>query len=202
MIVYGTRSKLLATDSLQESCPHCGANNSVLLYVFQKYAHVFWIPLFPIGKIAVSQCTSCKKVSKQKELSPAALLSAENLKTQSKTPIWTFSGLAVIALIIVLTVISERNKDQRNGKLILSPQSGDVFEVKTKDQQYTLYKVDNVQGDSVYVKINNYETNKVSGISDLKRKGESAYSEELYSIHKKDLLEMLNKGEIIDIDRN
>jgi len=202
MIIYGSRSKLLATELLQESCPHCGANNRTQLYVFQKYAHIFWIPLFPIGRMTVSQCTNCKKVSKEKELSSAAHLTADNLKTQSKTPIWTFSGLAVIAALIVFVVITERNKNERNAKLILAPQSGDIFEVKTKEQQYTLYKVENVQGDSVFVKINNYETNKESGIADIKQKGEAAFSEELFSIHKKDLNEMYTKGEIINIDRN
>jgi len=129
-------------------------------------------------------------------------LSSDNLKSQSKTPLWTFSGLALIVILITVGVVNDRNKDQRNAKLISSPQSGDVLEVKTKENQYTLFKVDNVRGDSIFLRVHNYETNKIDGLSDLRRKGDSAYSEDLYSIDKKDLKKMFEKGEIIDIDRN
>jgi len=77
-----------------------------------------------------------------------------------------------------------------------------VLEVKTKENQYTLFKVDNVRGDSIFLRVHNYETNKIDGLSDLRKKGDSAYSEDLYSIDKKDLKKMFEKGEIIDIDRN
>ena len=78
------------------------------------------------------------------------------------------------------------------------PQSGDIFQIKTKDNQYTLYKVDEVQGDSVFVKANNYETNSASGLDDLKKK---EYSEDILGFTKTELKQMLDKGEIIDIDR-
>jgi hypothetical protein len=129
-------------------------------------------------------------------------LSSDNLKSQSKTPLWTFSGLALIVILITVGVVNDRNKDQRNAKLISSPKSGDVLEVKTKENQYTLFKVDNVHGDSIFLRVHNYETNKIDGLSDLRKKGDSAYSEDLYSIDKNDLKKMFEKGEIIDIDRN
>ena len=76
-----------------------------------------------------------------------------------------------------------------------------IFEIKTKDNQYTLYKVDNVQGDSVFVHPNQYETNKESGLNDLKAKGDASYSEEITPFLKSELRQMLEKGEITDIDR-
>lgn len=201
MIIYGTKSKELAKQVLTDKCPNCGRQNSIEIYVFQKYAHVFWIPLFPIGKTALSQCDHCKQVLKEKQIPSSLLSSYATIKAQSKTPIWTFSGLALIVALIAFAFVSEKKKDEKNAKLILSPQSGDIFEVKTEDLQYTLYKVDGLQGDSVLIRVNNYETNKVTGLSDLKRKGEAAYSEDLFAIHKKDLQQMLDKGEIMDIER-
>ena len=127
--------------------------------------------------------------------------SYDNLKLQTKTPIWTFSGLALVAILISIGVVSAQKNDAKNAQLILSPQSGDVFEVKTKDNQYTLFKVDNVKGDSIFLRVNEYETNKLSGLNDLKRKGDMAYSEETFSFLKSELKEMLSKGEIIDIER-
>ena len=171
------------------------------MHVFQKYAHVFWIPFFPMGKTGVSQCDHCKQVLKLKEMPASLTASYDNLKSQTKTPIWMFSGLALVAVLITIGVINDKKKDEKNAQLILTPQSGDIFEIKTKDNQYTLYKIDQIQGDSVFVRVNNYETNKATGIDDLKKKGDNAYSEEVLGLSKSELKVMLDKGEIIDVDR-
>ena len=201
MIIYGVKATDIAPPVLIANCPNCGAQNSTYLHVFQRYAHIFWIPLFPIGKTAVSQCSHCKQVLKLKEMPPALVNTYEQAKAEAKTPVWTFSGLAVVAVIIIIGVISDKNKDQRNAKLILAPKAGDIFEIKTKDRQYTLYRVDQVEADSVIIRINKFETDKVSGLADLKSKGESGYDEEQYAIAKSQLQTMFNKGEVLDIDR-
>jgi len=201
MIIYGSKGTQLAKEVLYDKCPNCGTQNSIEMHVFQQYAHVFWIPFFPIGKTAVSQCTHCKQVLKLKEMPPALTNSYDRLKAETKTPVWTFSGLAVVAILISIGVVADKNKDQRNAKLILTPHKGDIFEIKTKENQYTLYKIEEVQGDSVFIRINKYETDKLTGIGKLKNKGQSAYSEEQYSLAKSELKTMLDKGEILDIDR-
>ncbi|MEO6317126.1 MAG: zinc-ribbon domain-containing protein [Chitinophagaceae bacterium] len=201
MIVYGTRSTELEKELVSEKCANCGTQHSILLHVFQKYAHIFWIPFFPIGKTAVSQCGNCKQVLNLKQM-PASLSAAcENIKPRSKTPIWMFSGLALLAAIIVAAGIGNHQQTKRNTALILTPKSGDIFEVKTKEHQYTLYKVTAMQGDSALIQINQYETNKESGLSDLKRKGATAYSAEIYAFSRAELNQMFKDGEIIDIDR-
>ncbi|MEJ7684432.1 MAG: hypothetical protein WKG06_42615 [Segetibacter sp.] len=125
----------------------------------------------------------------------------DNLKSQTKTPIWTFSGLALVAVLITVGILNDKKNDEKNAKLILTPQSGDIFEIKTKDDQYTLYKVENIEGDSAFIRIHQFETNKVTGLADLKRKGESAYSEDVFPFSKTELKIMLDKGEILDIER-
>ena len=201
MIIYGSKTKQLAKEVLIDKCPNCGTQSRVELYVFQKYAHIFWIPFFPLGKIAVSQCDHCKQVLKLKEM-PASLTTAyENLRAQTKTPIWTFSGLALFTVLIATGILNDKKNDEKNARLVLALQSGDIFEVKTKENQYTLYQVENIEGDSAFIRINQFETNKVSGLADLKSKGESAYSEDVYPFSKTELKVMLEKGEIIDIQR-
>ena len=83
----------------------------------------------------------------------------------------------------------------------MAPQSGDIFEIKTRDNQYTLYKVENIEGDSAFIRANQFESNKISGLADLKRKGEGAYSEFVFPVAKTELKQMLEKGEILDIER-
>jgi len=201
MIIYGSKQKLIGTEIQTEKCINCGRKNNVQLNIFQNYAHVFWIPFFPTGKTGISQCEHCKQVSKLKELSPSTKLAYDNLKGQSKTPVWMFSGIAVLGLFILFVVYQGKVNDRKNTALILSPKQGDIFEIKTKDNQHTLYKVDNVQGDSVFVRFNQYETNKATGLTNLKRKGDAAYIDGSIPFLKSELKQMLEKGEIRDIDR-
>ncbi|MDB5279935.1 MAG: zinc-ribbon protein [Ferruginibacter sp.] len=201
MIVYGTKSTQLLKETLIERCPNCSTPNSIEMHIFQKYAHIFWIPFFPIGKTAISQCGHCKQVLKLKEMPVSLKTDYENLKLQTKTPVWTFAGAALLAIAITAGVISDRKNDEKNATLILLPKAGDIFEVKTKASQYTLYKVSAIEGDSAIVRINNFETNKISGLADLKSKGDTAYAEDEFAYSKKELKAMLDKGEIIDIDR-
>jgi len=202
MIIYGVRSTQLAKEIITDKCSGCGTQNSTELYVFQKYAHVFWIPLFPVGKTVVSECHHCKQVLKQKEMPSALISSYEKIKSQTKTPVWTFAGLAVFAVILLLDLSTTRKNDKENAQYILAPKSGDILEIKTKENQYTVYKIDEVQGDSVLIRINEYETNKLSGLGELKAKGEKSFSDETFSFSKAELKTMLEKGEIIDIERN
>jgi len=201
MIIYGSKTTQVASENINDKCSNCGTQNSIQMIVFQKYAHVFWIPIFPIGKTAATQCSHCKQVFQKKEFTGNLNNDFENLKSKSKTPIWTFSGLALIAALIIWGTISSRQNDEKKSKFILTPQKGDIYEIKKDYNQYTLYKVENIVGDTVFVLVNLYETNKISGLSDLKGKGDEAFIQESLPILKADLKVMLDKGQIIDIDR-
>lgn len=58
-----------------------------------------------------------------------------------------------------------------------------------------------MEGNTVSLLVNDYVTNKSSGINNLKRKGANAYSEETFELTKAALKQMFDQGEIIDIDR-
>ena len=201
MIVYGSKASQMATEKTNETCASCGTPGSIQMTLFQRYAHIFWIPLFPIGKVGVTECSHCRQVLEKKAFSRNLNTSYEVMKSKTKTPVWTFSGLAVLTVLIAWGVVTGKQNDERNAALILVPQQGDVYEVKKEDKQYTLFKVESVVGDTVLVLLNEYETNKVTGLSDIKAKGEEAYDAEALPILKADLKAMLEKGEIIDIDR-
>jgi hypothetical protein len=198
MIIYGSRAKQVGHEHLTDKCPNCESQNTLDLFVFQRYAHVFWIPFVPIGKTGVSQCGNCKQVLKLNQM-PAYLKAAyQRAQAQTKTPIWMFLGLAAVVVLIGVAVLDGKKKDAKNAQLILSPQAGDVMEYKTKTGSYTLLKVESVTADSVFMRENNYETDKESGIYQLKSK---EYALEVESISKKDLKALFDKGNILDIDR-
>jgi len=201
MIIYGTKSKQLAAELLNDKCTSCGTQHSTDMHVFQKYAHVYWVPMFPLGKTAVSQCDHCKLILKHNEM-PASLKSSyEDVKSRTKTPIWMFAGLAIIGVLIAIGAIASSNDDKRNIQLVSAAQPGDFYEVKLNYKSYTLYKVDQVKGDSVYVRMLDYETNKQSGLSDLKKKSDHDYAEETVGYSVKELKKMVEDGDIVDVDR-
>lgn len=70
MIFYGTKSTQIGTESLFDKCSNCGTQNSLEMVVFQKYAHVYWIPFFPLGRTGATQCSNCKQVVQNKKSLP------------------------------------------------------------------------------------------------------------------------------------
>jgi hypothetical protein len=75
------------------------------MHVFQRYAHIFWIPFFPIGKTGASQCGHCKQVLKEKEMPSSLKMAFDDVKSRTKTPYWTFAGVAIIVVLIVLDLM-------------------------------------------------------------------------------------------------
>jgi len=201
MIIYGSRATTVATEVCNDACTSCGTKNSVQITVYQRYAHIFWIPLFPIGKTGLSQCSHCKQVLKKKEFGANLRSEYDILKFKSKTPVWTFSGIALLSVFVLTAIIGGKQREVRNSTLIAAPQAGDVYEVKRNYKQYTLYKVSSVEGDTVFLLVNEYETNKISGLSDLKSMGDDAFDQEPMPVLKTELQEMFDNGKIIDIDR-
>ena len=149
----------------------------------------------------MTQCTHCKQVLEKKEFNPILRSSYEMVKAKSKTPLWTFSGLVLLVALFILGGITSNRNAEQNAQFIAAPQRGDVYEIKLDNKQYTLYKVENIVGDTVFVLAHEYESNKRRGLSDLKKRGDLAYFPEPFSILKSDLEAMLESNEILDIDR-
>lgn len=199
MIFYGTRATSLGEENINETCPSCGTPNSVHMAVFQKYAHVYWIPFFPIGKTGASVCTHCKQSLELKQMPPAFKEKYERIKAHKSAPVWTFSGLGIIAVLIVIGIISSRITDGKVAKLVKEPKAGDVYELLI-GSKYSLMKVMEVSGDSVWVAESNYEAEYSSGLSKIKEK-EDAFSDDEVLYTKARLAEMAKDGDIQDIER-
>jgi hypothetical protein len=203
MIVYGHRATKTGHQSLfGVKCGHCEAKDSLEMYTFSRYAHIFWIPLFPYKKEAVTQCNHCKEILSKKEFSSDLLAKYEEMKLNIKTPYWQFIGLAAIALLVTLGIYTGIQDDKRDKAFLNAPKPGDIYEIKTKGGQYTLFKVAEVKKDSVYVMFNQFETNKKSGLSSKEFIQEDSYVQDEYMpFSKSDLLKMKESGEIQGVKR-
>jgi len=199
MIIYGTKATLLKAEFIFDPCPNCRTANSVQINVYQRYAHIFWIPFFPIGKTGISVCNDCRQVLKLDQMPPSLKSSYDNIKAHTRIPVWTFAGIFLVAMGIIAIIISEKQKDEKVSKFILSPKKDDVFEIKLKDNEYTLYKVQRLEKDTVYFYANKYQTNQETGLSDL---ADKEYDTGMsYGLSKSELIKMNKNDEIIDIDR-
>jgi hypothetical protein len=201
MIIYGSRATQLAKEPISVPCPHCQSSNTIDMYVFQRYAHVFWIPFFPVAKTGASQCGHCKKVLKLKEMPSSLRVAFNEVKSRTKTPLWTFIGVALIGILIINGAIASGMHDARVSERLKSPQAGDILEVKKSAGIFTLYKISAVQADSVAVLPLLYSVNQQSGLSKLESGQYAQFSDEPKMYSRENLSVLLHAGEILDVIR-
>jgi hypothetical protein len=201
MIIYGTRNTQLIKEVLTEKCPNCENQASTEMYVYQKYAHIFWIPFFPISKKGISQCDHCKKVYTDNDMPPVLLKAFFNLEKQTKIPKWTFVGLALIGVLIVSVIYSGITDKQNTTKYIKDLKPNDIIEIKTRTAHFTNMKVVAVSADSVDVIENKQEALLRSGLDEL-GKYASAFSEEVYRLPKTTILKKYEQDTIINVIRS
>lgn len=200
MIVYGTKAVHLKTENLKSiSCPSCGTQGSLVLSIFRKHAHVFWIPLFPIGKTGVSQCQHCKNVLERKEMPENIKNDYYRIANESKGPIWQFAGLGLIAALFVFGVYSNKEESKREKEYLATPMAGDIYEYKTESGSYSSLKVIEVTQDSIFVAPNDYEISKMSQVYKIDKP--ENYTDFYYGLSRDEVNDMYNSGDIFDINR-
>ena len=201
MLIYGTKAPLRKTELIFEPCPNCKRTNCVEINIFQKYLHLFWIPLVPLSKTGWARCAHCGEVFTIFQMSPSMLTSYERIRKNTTTPVWAFTGLLLCIIGPIALGISDNRKHEKVSFLISSPRKNDVLEIMLDYNKYTLYKIEKVERDSVYFFANKYEATDQSGLADLKNKGEDSYTSTTYGMPLKRLLKMNDDDKILDIDR-
>ncbi|MDF1698089.1 MAG: hypothetical protein P1U56_19735 [Saprospiraceae bacterium] len=106
MIFFGTRASNIGNFNLQNSdCSYCEMSDTQRISVFGKYAHIFWIPVFPIGKTVIAECTHCKRTIEQREFPPSLNTSYLMNMTKAKRPLWHWLGLGFVGFLFALTTL-------------------------------------------------------------------------------------------------
>jgi hypothetical protein len=199
MIIFGSRSSSRTPVETGCNCTACGAEKSIYLIPYQKYAHVFWIPVFPAGRDYQAICGNCKALFDANSIGiPHEVFS------QVKTPKWTYFGLYAFVVVLVLFLALgayTSNKQKKETTLYLeSPTVNDIYEVKLDEKEYSLMKVFNVSGDSVYFF---HHTHYVERKSDLRKlRQDNSYDDtEADAYSKSELMEMYDDESISRIIR-
>jgi len=195
-MVFGSKYKFLGSELVFDKCLNCERTNSILLNFFQKYAHFYWIPFFPMAKSGASTCLNCKQSLELSEMPGGLRITFENLKGGYSTPIWTFSGS--ILLFIIMVWVAGQNKliKSRTDAYLANPKIGDIYEVKLDKEEYSLSVVTRIDDSSVYFQMSNYLASSKDG---LKSPRMIAFTADSFRVSKSRLSELKKSGFILGV---
>jgi len=201
MIFYGTNSSRLKNGKLNNvQCPNCENQTSMTYTVFGKYAYLYWIPVFPLGKTNILECDHCKRTYDLKEL-PEPVKRKFDLEKHTSIPFLHFSGLAIIAGIIGFIGYSNAKDKENTAIYINEPAVGDVYYMDSDTHgRYTSMKIRLVSSDSVFVAHNTYEIDRKSAIDEI----DVPENYDLISVgySKEEILSLYNDDTIYEISRD
>ncbi|WP_046246229.1 hypothetical protein [Hymenobacter terrenus] len=202
MIIYGTNGAHVHTTPLPGvACPRCSAPEGIQLSVFSRYAHIYWIPLFPYSKPTVAQCGHCQQVWDEKAMPKEVRSSSQALKKQTRAPFWHWTGIGLFVAALGWGAAVSSQDARANAAFLAAPRAGDIYTVRSTEdtKNYSLLKVVSAKGNTVELVANEYQINNSHPLSDLN--SPEKYSRKPFSLTQFELQIMQNKGEITDVDR-
>jgi len=172
-------------------CKSFGLN----ITIFKEYFHILFIPFFPSGiKTSTVYCPNCCRTIRYDSLQ-------QTYEKATKNPVYLYSGLLLIGSLLVTLIYVNIQTQKEKKRLVLNPQSGDVYLVRSDDDRSTQYyflRVTKIRQDSVFAFPSNFVYNRY-----VSRFGEDDFfvaNEELV-FSKSELLEMLDDGKINAVER-
>lgn len=201
MVVYGWNSKLLKEAPFNgHQCTSCGSQSAHIV-VIASYFHIFWIPLFPYKKILRIICDDCQHNNKPKEVSEEVKVLAKQLKSKVKFPIYMFSGVGIIALLISYFTVQGFIENKDFEKYLNEPQANDIYHLYNSDEEteykYYLWKVVDVNEDSVNVSPNSFQYN----YKPTELESKDGFYDIYYTVHKNQLKELFETNVIRKVQR-
>lgn len=162
MIFYGTNSSTIKKGQLRNvKCPHCENDVTMSYSVFGKYAHIYWIPFFPTGKVTIVECNNCKATYDLKDLDQKVKdkFKIEQDRNPAKTPLKHFSAFGVIGLITIAVLFYNKKEDDDSLNYAKNPKVGDIYyyEIPEMHGHYTTLKITKITSDSIFCMGNNME---------------------------------------------
>ena len=192
-------SKLIHTDKIHGNCPYCQKDNSLIVEVYLNYWAYKSFSIIPIGKIFKISCNNCFNNISINTLDDNAKRSLSLLKKDVKTPLWSYMWLFILIILVFCSVLFIQYNKNRKAEWINNPMKGDVYEIREAKNTYTLFKVVDVKRDTLYMIVNDFTTDKISGIDDLFTK---PYGRDTVLYSKDDILRFMEDGHLFEIHRD
>ena len=203
MILYGSKGAHLRTTPLPgASCPGCATPNTMKASVYSRYAHVYYIPFFPVSKTALTQCDHCQQAWEEKSLPTQLQPTVRELRKSTRFPLWSWVGVALLVLGLAGASIAGRYHEHDRVAWLAAPHAGDIYTVHSPGDstKYSLLKVVSAKGNTVEVVGNEYETDDRSPLAELN--SPEKFGQQTESLTVLDLQIMHNKGQLTDVKTN
>ena len=105
--LFGKKSSELKQEIHKEIiCPNCLSKNTTKISVLGFYKHLLHIPFISGGKYGSSVCTNCHHSFELHTMPMAIKLAYYEMKETAKTPIWFYSGLVGIKVLVLIKIFS------------------------------------------------------------------------------------------------
>jgi hypothetical protein len=105
-VIYGTKVVPVGVDESFVKCPACETHQHADIMIESHYYHFYWIPIFPYDKSALIICQKCGLKRTRMEVSDRWFSNYREIKKRHKHPIYSYIGVAIIALIVALIIIA------------------------------------------------------------------------------------------------
>jgi hypothetical protein len=200
IIFYGSKSSHVKSEYSEDGvCPSCETSGQMIMSTYSIYAHVFWIPLFPLYKKVYATCNECESVYELNEMPPDLRAQCVKFRRAQRFPIWNFAGVIAVTLIIAYILLSGANSTRKVNDYLKNPQVNDVYYTTYEENSFSTMKIVEITKDSVYFADNEYYTDRAA-IASID-KDENYDFEELYSFTIEDLISLKKAGVIVNIIR-
>lgn len=213
MIFFGSKGKTVSGDVVEGvQCPNC-ENRQFITFGIIRYFHLYWIPTFPTSKTVGIECTHCKRTLVGKELPEDLAKKIKPMVFSKKNVVPMFSGLIVIACLILFGAYLAQQEDIKEAAYIEQPALNDLYIVDfTKiftdvdpGYKYGLMKIHQISADQAEFQVSKLVYNKTSvvrkDIRDGKTYSDSYYDDESLYVDIGNLQSMMDSGAIYSIER-
>lgn len=131
-LFFGTRQKVRAGSLLDETpCKKCSCDVHSSYGIIQ-YVHLFWVPLFIIGREVGAVCVNCENVLEEKQFTKEGIkLLRKTVFTPLNTLLYHLGG-ACLVLFFAMAFISLQSTRKETAERIMNPRIGDIYHVDMK----------------------------------------------------------------------
>ncbi|WP_211161613.1 zinc ribbon domain-containing protein [Flavobacterium solisilvae] len=206
MIFFGTRLRSIKKGMLTHVlCQYCGEDSEMEYDFQQKYFHLYFIPFFPLKKKVSVCCENCYSVFEGKYIDQAIQVKLNRVTERHpiNTPIWTFSGIILLTLLISWAIWQSDRHSLVETDYIKNPKKGDVYFVEHSPKEYTTiystWRVDKVDNQNVYFTYNDTSVTKYTKVFSIL--SNNRYTTKKGILSRKKIEDLFKKDSIISITR-
>ncbi|MBL7974278.1 MAG: hypothetical protein JNJ85_05170 [Candidatus Kapabacteria bacterium] len=107
LIHFGRKETELVNEQLfGVNCPECGNSGRLSITIVARYVHMFWIPLFSIGRTGFSYCGSCRQELNKRNMPGGLQHAYQDVLRSTSIPWWHFSGLILVGVLFLIGLIT------------------------------------------------------------------------------------------------